>query len=108
MKCSECSCTNFYTKKSGPHIGEYCTQCDKWIRWIPGKWQDFVWPVGTKHKGKKVEDILKVDKDYLEWASENLGGRLQKIAIQALNEKKSTKITKEPYLQNDDERDLPW
>lgn len=82
-KCPDCYSTEFYTQKKGPHIGEYCSNCNKWIRWVPGRWQDFIWPMG-KYKGKKVEDILKMDKGYLKWASENLKGRVQKVSFEAL------------------------
>lgn len=28
-------CVNFVYKEKGPHIGKYCKDCGKWIKWVP-------------------------------------------------------------------------
>lgn len=35
-KC-ECGETNVIMKKKGNHIGLYCSECLKWLKWIPKK-----------------------------------------------------------------------
>jgi 5-methylcytosine-specific restriction endonuclease McrA len=30
-----CTHTATVTRDSGPHIGEFCADCDTWIRWVP-------------------------------------------------------------------------
>ena len=34
MSCLNCPNSPTYTKVVGPHVGEYCGACHKWIRWI--------------------------------------------------------------------------
>lgn len=29
--CKNCGCKIIYYKNVGPHIGKYCSNCDKWI-----------------------------------------------------------------------------
>jgi hypothetical protein len=35
--CPNCYSTNFYYKTKSIHLGMYCVNCDKWIKWIPKK-----------------------------------------------------------------------
>ena len=86
MTCSACGSEEAIQKDTGKHIGEYCTVCGKWLRWVPGNWRDFVWPVGAKYKGKTLAYILFNDRKYLEWAAENMTGNLtlKKRAMEAL------------------------
>lgn len=35
MKCKNCGSEEYYIKRVGPHTGAYCSECDKWIKWIP-------------------------------------------------------------------------
>jgi hypothetical protein len=71
MSCT-CGSDNSYTRQVGPHLGEYCSNCDKWIRWISQPLDQYVWPLGSKHKGKLILAIAKNDRPYLEWAAFNL------------------------------------
>lgn len=32
--CKNCGCKIIYYKNVGPHIGKYCSNCDKWIMWV--------------------------------------------------------------------------
>lgn len=32
--CKNCGCKIIYYKNVGPHIGKYCSNCDKWIIWV--------------------------------------------------------------------------
>lgn len=86
-----CSCGNTekIQRRQGQHLGEYCSQCGRWIRWVPQDWKKFVWPVGDKHKGQLLSDILVNDKPYLEWVSQNITGTLQKRAKEALESVKT-------------------
>lgn len=54
-QCKWCGSTEFYTKKNGPHIGLYCKSCNKWIKWIPKKYEGNF--VEDKIKEAKVDDI---------------------------------------------------
>ena len=73
MPCPQCDSPKVIQRKSGTQTGEYCGDCGKWIRWVPiGSIEDFVWPVGSKHKGKTLGTIVKIDPDYLKWAAENM------------------------------------
>lgn len=83
--CLNCGSKDRIKKEKGPHTGEYCSDCGKWIRWIPKPWQEFVWPVGSTHKGKLLSNIVRHDRRYLIWASENLKGNLKERAVEALN-----------------------
>ena len=35
LQCEQCSCPSFYLKHSGPHIGAYCKDCNRYFRFIP-------------------------------------------------------------------------
>lgn len=84
MVCPSCNNLDSVKRPVGKHIGEYCSNCDKWLRWVPQDWRGFIWPVGTKHKGHTLISILINDRRYLEWAAENMSGPLQKRAQEAL------------------------
>jgi hypothetical protein len=89
MACS-CGCTETIQRPQGKHLGEYCSGCDKWVRWVSQGWQSFIWPIGRTHKGENLRTILTKDRPYLEWAAGNLQGSLQKRAQEALNSEKSS------------------
>jgi hypothetical protein len=74
MPCSKCNSTQTEQRKQGPHIGEYCKDCGKWLRWVSQytNIEDFIWPVGNKHKGKSLGSIIKTDQAYLQWAADNI------------------------------------
>lgn len=83
--CPKCNCTQVTIKDKGPHRGEFCSECGTWIRWVKKPVGEFVWPIGSKHKGKMIKDILQRDQEYLEWASNNLDGSLARVAKEALS-----------------------
>lgn len=35
VKCKYCNCTEYDTVPKGPHIGAYCKNCGKFIKWVP-------------------------------------------------------------------------
>lgn len=101
--CPKCQSNNITQTPRGPHIGEYCADCDSFIRWVPQGLENFIWPIGSKHKGKRILDILKTDKRYLEWAAENLttSPGLKKKAQEALQTAQGTQTTPcAPLAQN--------
>lgn len=63
------TCCNGKTiqKQPGPHIGEYCSDCGKWIRWVPQE----------------------KDGEYILWAVDNLKGSMQRKCKQAIEETKN-------------------
>jgi hypothetical protein len=121
MGCPSCGCIEKVQKAQGKHIGEYCADCDKWLRWIPQDWKDFIWPIGAKHKGQKLSAILLNDQPYLEWAAQNVSGSVQRRAQQALDSLGSSKsIPKDPDTMDmvdrisrhsqprSEDNDVPW
>lgn len=78
-KCPDCWNTEMTEQQVGKHIGIYCSECGKWIKWKPQNkdWRSFVMPFG-KHAGKKLADIAGCDYDYLKWGSVNLSGNIQR------------------------------
>jgi len=94
VPCPQCQSDKTIRRPSGPHIGEYCEECHRFIRWVPQGLENFIWPIGTKHKGKKILDILRDDRDYLVWAAENISmPNLKKKAQEALNKSGGTHTT---------------
>ena len=95
MPCPKCQSNNTVQSRRGPHIGEYCADCGAHIRWVPQGLESFIWPVGTKHKGKLLLEILKTDRRYLEWAAENMTASpgLCKRAREALQYSPGTQTT---------------
>jgi hypothetical protein len=85
--CPKCQSNNTVQTQKGPHVGEYCADCSAFIRWVPQGLQNFIWPVGAKHKGKPILEILRTDRPYLEWAAENMTASpgLRKKALEALS-----------------------
>jgi hypothetical protein len=72
MALCTCGDDNVVTRRSGPHVGEYCASCCKWLRWVPQGIENFVWPIGAKHKGTLILTIARIDRPYLEWAAKEL------------------------------------
>lgn len=35
--CSNCGCYIMEYREVGPHIGKYCNNCNKWIKWVVRK-----------------------------------------------------------------------
>ena len=102
MSCSSCSSTADTVKRPvGKHIGEYCSECDRWLRWIPQDWKNFIWPIGKKHKGHTLISILVNDKPYLVWAARDMSGTLQKRAQEALD----STMTSEDVPKDSEEQD---
>lgn len=105
-------------KSCGPHLGEYC-ECGTWLRWVPKNILDFIWPIGSKHKGKTLKEILHTDRRYLEWAAQNVSGKLAEKAQEALRSQRSQNIKpvqtelfpkdlQEKTTPHPNDEDLPW
>lgn len=35
--CPNCGCYTMEYREVGPHIGKYCNNCSKWIKWVARK-----------------------------------------------------------------------
>lgn len=35
--CPNCGCCIMEYREVGPHIGKYCNNCNKWIKWVSRK-----------------------------------------------------------------------
>ena len=113
MGCAACGTDNVVTRRSGPHLCEYCGQCGRWLRGLPQhrSIEEFVWPVGAKHKGRTLGDIFLHDLPYLKWAANNMQGNLQRKAKEILEQKGV--LTPPPPAEPQtpapsDSEDLPW
>lgn len=54
--CTECGTRSFEERRAGPHMGLYCANCGKWVKWlvqIPIEDPAFVMPFGP-YKGTKI------------------------------------------------------
>ena len=80
-----CCSGNTIERPKGPHQGLYCSDCGKWLKWIPKKvsWKEFVMPFG-KHKGKTLLKISEIDDTYLPWSVNNLTGSIRRKCIKAI------------------------
>jgi len=34
MECKHCGYKDTYTEQKGVHLGEYCSSCGKWLKWV--------------------------------------------------------------------------
>lgn len=114
MPCPNCQSTSVTNKPCGPHIGEYCDTCGRWLRWVPqGNLESFKWPIGKTHKGTPILTIAKTKPDYLLWVIENVSSpNLVKKATEALTRVGVKIPPKKPLItphipQNEDDQ-LPW
>ena len=114
MPCPNCHSNIIANKPCGPHIGEYCGACGRWLRWVPqGKIEDFIWPIGKTYKGTPIVKLAQTHPDYLLWVIENVSSpSLVKKAIEALTKsgvpiptKPTKKDTPVPHTSDNE---LPW
>ena len=78
-------------KDGSRHIESTCAVCGKYIKFEPTIKSDkelaiWIMPIG-KHKGKGLNDIAALDPNYLQWASENLSGNVQRRINEFLKSK---------------------
>lgn len=88
MKCKYCGGEVFEERMRGIHLGLYCSQCNRLYKFIQQNKPinpDMIWPIGKKHKGEKLSDILKNDREYLVWFSNNSEMKLAKKVKLFLN-----------------------
>lgn len=94
--CKNCAATDFFYQISGPHLGQYCSGCKTWQKWIPqGPSAVTAMPWG-KYAGKKITEID--DLPYLRWMSATLANeldssdfktRLAHAIIETINQKET-------------------
>ena len=63
---------NRTNKIGNPYIKVNCSGCGEHIKFLEadGDPRDFIIPFG-KHTGKRLSEIYRIDKPYLEWISQN-------------------------------------
>jgi uncharacterized protein (DUF3820 family) len=86
-----CGCAETKQEKRGPHLGDFCAGCGKWLRWLPqnsDNWREFVMPFG-KYRGFTLANIALDDPEYLTWAAEKLTGTIQRRCKQAADDMKT-------------------
>ena len=67
--CKFCNSSEFTYRISGPHLGQYCSACDRWQKWINQDKPIELMPFG-KYKDRPISEIQ--DKNYLTWLVQNL------------------------------------
>jgi hypothetical protein len=117
MPCPNCASNNITLQKKGPHMGEYCTDCGKWLRWITSTTiEEFTWPIGSKHKGQTLSTILQKDLAYLVWAAKSIDSNSLKRKAQEIltknnipwqNKTPASNNPQEPLPHGNDDT-LPW
>jgi uncharacterized protein (DUF3820 family) len=75
--CSHCFSSNTYTEPKPPHLGLYCGDCGKWIKWIAQNHPLEAMPFG-KHKGTPFN---KLSDEYLIWCIQNLSHVSDKLRL---------------------------
>lgn len=87
VKCKNCNSTEYVTTMSGKHLKASCAKCGKYIKFLPQPidWDTREVPIG-KYKGQRYKDVAHIDPGYLRWQAENLKGRNQEIAEEAIFE----------------------
>lgn len=100
LVCPEHPDSPIIEQGNGPHLGEYCSVCYRWLRWVPQDIHKFVWPIGSKHQGHFIMDIARSYPSYLEWVARELSSskpQLARRASEALAELRSeSRDTPEP------------
>lgn len=90
--CPLCKCEvetwrhEYVCENGKTEIVRNCGKCGKLIDWLQMAYEPktFVFPFG-KHKGKTLEEILLLDKRYLEWVSKEFNdNRIKLRAIMVL------------------------
>ena len=66
--CPHCNSENLHTTPKPPHVGLYCGDCGRWIKWLAQNNSISVMPFG-KHKGKPFKEI---PIDYIDWVLKNV------------------------------------
>lgn len=67
-RCPHCDSPDLFTRPKSPHLGLYCRDCGKWIKWVSQNNPIAIMPFG-KYKGTKIEEL---PQDYLNWILENI------------------------------------
>jgi hypothetical protein len=67
-RCPRCNGTEFYTTDSPPHVGLWCSTCNRLIKWLSQGRPLEVMPFGA-HSGSPITSL---PWSYLNWTLENL------------------------------------
>ena len=87
--CKKCGHDSFEYRESGKHVGQYCTKCEAWQKWIPQNNPIKIMPFG-KYKGDLISEIN--DYQYLGYLEQSLSATEENRAkfpkvIEALRER---------------------
>ena len=77
--CKQCAGVNFEYKISGPHLGQYCTACGTWQRWVPQGPAPIVCMPWGKYKGTPIAQIT--DTNYIEYMVGQLQAEVEASAF---------------------------
>lgn len=87
MKCKHCQSEQYKTEMAGPHLKAVCADCGRYIKFLPQPidWATRKIPIG-KYKDCLYSYVAEIDPEYLRWQAENLKGRNQEVAEEAIFE----------------------
>ena len=54
IRCKYCLTTDVVLKEKGPHVGAYCANCGRWLKWLSKNEKNFV-DFGIKLEPAKIE-----------------------------------------------------
>lgn len=61
----KCGCTDMRFENKGPHIGVYCEDCDKWVKWINQKTLEAHMTQEEEEPISTVPEVLFLDRETL-------------------------------------------
>lgn len=61
FKCKHCESSDLFMRKNGPHVGLYCNECKKWIRWMKKKdIESFMNSTGQVYTHAPIENVAPI------------------------------------------------
>jgi len=99
-RCTHCGSESLYTKQSGPHIGLYCSECSRWLRWLPTttNWRMFILPYG-KWRGSRLSTVANREPAYLRWAAQSIPGCIGARCREAVADMQNFQILARVYMR---------
>ena len=61
--CKYCNWESATYKTKGPHIGEWCSFCNRWIRWVPKSEMNEHNCIKTETENKFITNTLSINTD---------------------------------------------
>ena len=66
IRCKYCLTTETVLREKGPHIGAYCANCGRWLKWLSKEEKNFT------DLGIKLEPPVKTEKNKIDSTDEEV------------------------------------